>query len=115
MAAEAAGLKAAVGGTLTDVVADWLVPQYVLAAREQLSTLPQGAERWKVLRLTASDLVALRRGDHSAARLALESKKFEEELRQRRVAEERQRKGPPQRQGLSPETLQRIEQELHLL
>ena len=115
MSAESAALRATVGGALTDVVADWLVPQYVLAAREQLSAAPDGATRWKLLRLTANDLVALRRGDHSAARLALESKKFEETLRQQREVEERQRKDPARRGGLSKEALETIERELHLL
>ena len=64
-----------VDGSLTDLVADWLMPQYVMAAREQLAAVPNGAERWKVLRMTANDLVALRRCDLNAARLALERAK----------------------------------------
>src|SRR5713101_309222 len=76
MAAESAELKAAVGSTLTDVVAEWLIHQYVVAAREQLAAVPNGSERWKLLRITANDLVALRRGDHSAARLTLERERL---------------------------------------
>jgi hypothetical protein len=62
MAAESKELRVAAGGPLTDVVADWLVPQYVESAREQLAAASD-AERWKVLRFAANDLVALRRGE----------------------------------------------------
>src|SRR5713101_8623273 len=43
MSAEAVELKNAVGGSITDAVADWLAPQYALAARERLATAT-GAE-----------------------------------------------------------------------
>ena len=88
--------------------------QYVMAAREQLAAVPSGVERWKVLRMTANDLVALRRCDQNAARLALERAKFDEILRQQRAAEEQQRT-PVKCDGLSRETIQRIEKELRLL
>jgi hypothetical protein len=38
MSAEAVELKNAVGGSITDAVADWLAPQYALAVRERLAT-----------------------------------------------------------------------------
>jgi hypothetical protein len=77
MAAETAELKAAVGGAITDVAAGWLTPQYLLAVREQLAALPEGPERFKLLRLAAGDVVALQRGGHSAARLQLDREKLE--------------------------------------
>lgn len=76
IATEAAELKAAVGGTLTDTVADWLSPQYAVAAREQLANAASPEERWKVMRMVAMDLSALRRGDHCAERLRLERERL---------------------------------------
>jgi hypothetical protein len=127
MAAESAELKAAVGGVLADMVADWLVPQYLLAVREQLASLPAGPERLKVLRLTANDLTALRRGDNSAARLALSRERLAfERMRVERDKHaefwkwteepEIQRKlWPRRRNGISEKTLRKIERELNLL
>lgn len=112
MAADTARLKAEVGASLADVVADWLVPQYAMAARERLANASDPRERWRVLRTAADDLVALRRGDHCAARLELEREKFAESTRIRREAEERARR--PKQNGISPETLKRIEEELKL-
>jgi hypothetical protein len=77
MAAETEDLKRAVGGSITDVAAGWLTPQYLLAVREQLAALPEGPERFKLLRLAAGDVVALQRGGHSAARLQLDREKLE--------------------------------------
>jgi hypothetical protein len=126
MAAESAELKAAAGGTLTDMVADWLVPQYVLAVREQLAALPNGPERLKMLRLTANDLVAIRRGDQGAARLVLdrerlvfdrmcvERDKNAEFCKWTKRPEIRSKLWPPKRNGLTPKTLRKIERELNL-
>jgi len=77
MAAETEDLKCAVGGSITDVAAGWLTPQYLLAVREQLVALPEGPERFKLLRLAAGDVVALQRGGHSAERLQLDREKLE--------------------------------------
>jgi hypothetical protein len=77
MAAETEDLKRVVGGSITDVAAGWLTPQYLLAVREQLAALPEGPERFKLLRLAAGDVVALQRGGHSAARLQLDREKLE--------------------------------------
>jgi hypothetical protein len=77
MAAEVAELKRTVGGSITETLAGWLTPQYVLAARDQLAAVANGAERWKVLRCMAGDLTALRRGDQWAERLQLERERLE--------------------------------------
>ena len=63
--ADAADLKRAVGGSITDVVADWLAPQYLLAAREKLSGT-EGARHWEILRAFVQDWAMLRHGDHTA-------------------------------------------------
>jgi hypothetical protein len=86
MAAETAELQAAVGGALTDVAADWLTPQYLLAVREQLAALPAGPEQFKLLRLAAGDVVALQRGGTSAARLQLDREKLELDRQKHRDA-----------------------------
>ena len=86
MAAETAELKAAAGGSITDVAAGWLTPQYLMAVRKQLDALSEGPEHFKLLRLAASDVVALQRGGISAARLQLDREKFELERQKHRHA-----------------------------
>jgi hypothetical protein len=127
MAAESAELKAAAGGSLMDVAADWVVPQYVLAVREQLAVLPAGPERLKVLRLAANDLAALRRGDLGAARLVLdrerlafdricvERAKNAEFWKWTKQPDIRRKLWPRKQNGLSEKTIGKIERELKLV
>ena len=76
---------------LTDTLALWLAARYAVATRRVAET--EGAEAWRLLREMCGDLVELRRGDHSAARLKLEQErsarwmeaKFEEWLKQPEV------------------------------
>jgi hypothetical protein len=126
MVAEAQALKSAAGGSVTDAVAAWLAPQYLLAAREKLSAT-DGAGRLEVLRTFLHDWTLLRRGDHSAARLQLDreeldwqrangqaqkEKEFREWIRRPEVLAEFLPKIKP---GISQETLRKIERELKLL
>ena len=71
MVAEAKELQAAVGGSVTDAVAGWLAPQYLLAAQSRLADA-NGNARFGVLRTVVQDWAMLRRGDHMAERLQLE-------------------------------------------
>jgi hypothetical protein len=126
MLAEARKLKAVAGGSVTDAMAAWLAPQYVLAVRGQLATLPDGQERLKVLRLAANDLAALRRGDHSADRLVLDRERLALDRFRIRSATEaghwqwtkkpgiKIKLWPPKRGGISKTTLRKIERELRL-
>ena len=166
MAEEAAALKQAMGGSITDAVAGWLASQYLSAAHETLAAT-EGARRWDVLRAFVQDWAQLRHGDHTAERLQIERDRLElarqesqEKLRTKldagldAIAEafrhnpqalalyKQSREllcpdGQPQKEkeirewlqrpeirkdllpgltrGLSPETLQKIEAELHLL
>lgn len=66
-------------GDLTENTALWLTAQYLIAAQAKLDK--DGNLDWKTLREFSSDLVALRRGDHSKARLVLERKQLEFEER----------------------------------
>jgi hypothetical protein len=75
MAVEANELQRAVGGSLTDVVADWLASRYALAAREQLAGL-KGEERLKLLRAWVQDWALLRHGDQTAERLWIERERL---------------------------------------
>jgi hypothetical protein len=86
MAAETETLKCAAGGSITDVAVGWLAPQYLLAVREQLAALPAGPEQFKLLRLAASDVVALQRGGIASARLQLDREKFEFDRQKHRAA-----------------------------
>lgn len=126
MVAEARELKSVAGGSVTDAVADWLAPQYLLAARERLSGT-EGVQRWEVLRTFAQDWAMLRRGEHSAARLQLDREELdwqrtnsasekEKEFREWLQRPEIRKKFFPEiNRGLSRETLEKIERELRLL
>jgi hypothetical protein len=124
--AEAADLKRAAGGPITDAVADWLTPQYLLAAREKLAGT-SGTGRWDILRAFVQDWTMLRRGEHSAARLQLDREELDWQRANSQSQKERDfrewikrpeiRKElfPDLTRGISPETLKKIERELHLL
>jgi len=126
MVAEALELKQASGGSVTDALAGWLAPQYLLAAREKLAGA-EGARRWEILRLFAQDWATLRRGDHSAARLQLdrerlaferkcaERAKFSEFWKWTKRPEIKRKLWPPKQGGISKKTFRKIERELHLL
>ncbi len=126
MVAESQDLKQAAGGSVTDAVAAWLAPQYLMAAREKLTATDE-AGRFEVLRTFMQDWAMLRRGEHSAARLQLDreeldwlransklqkEQEFREWIQRPEVREEFLPKVKP---GISPETLRKIEKELHLL
>jgi hypothetical protein len=126
MVAEADDLKRTVGGSVTDAVAAWLAPQYLLAAREKLDAL-EGAGRLEVLRTILHDWTLLRRGDHSAARLQLDREELEWQRTNGKAQKEKEFREWIQRpeirheflpdltRGISKETLEKIERELHLL
>jgi hypothetical protein len=166
MVAEAHELNAVAGGSVTDAVADWLAPQYLLAAQGKLEATA-GTGHYEVLQTFVQDWAMLRHGDHTAERLHIERQRLKlaerdaehrwrtkiragldallEELQNNpkakaayeamdealRVEEEPEKekefrewlKKPEIRKevfseltrGLSPETLRKIEEELHPL
>ena len=126
MVAEAQDLKQSAGGSVTDAVAAWLAPQYLLAAREKL-TGTTGAGRFDVLRVFVQDWAMLRRGDLSAARLQLDREELdwqrantkaqkEQEFREWiQRPEVREEFLPKSKGGITRETLEKIERELNLL
>jgi len=71
IAAEANELQQTVDGSITDVVAGWLAPQYALAARKQLAE-SKGQSRLKLLHTFVQDWVLLRYADQTAERLRIE-------------------------------------------
>ena len=126
MAKEAAELKQAAGGSVTETVADWLGPQYVLAVREQLAGA-DAERRLAILRSFVQDCALLRRGDQAAARLQLDREKldwlrangqahkeieFRAWLQRPDIQEELFPKG---KGGITPETMEKIIAELNLL
>lgn len=126
MVAEAQALKAVAGGSVTDAVAGWLAPQYLLAAREKLSATDE-AGRFEVLRTFMQDWALLRRGDHSAARLQLDREQLDWERTTGKSQKEKEFREwiqrpeiraeflPKVKPGISQETLEILERELHLL
>jgi hypothetical protein len=111
---------------VTEAVAAWLAPQYLLAAREKLESTTV-AGRYEVLRAFAQDWAMLRRGDHSAARLQLDREQFDWERANGKLQKEQEFREwvkrpevmkeffPKKRGGLSPEVLKEMEEALHIL
>src|SRR5471030_57793 len=60
---------------LTDTLAHFLVARYAVATRRIAET--GGREGWRLLREMCSDIVELRKGDHSAERLQIEHERLE--------------------------------------
>lgn len=83
LSAEADDLKLAAVESLSDKLGLWLAARYALATRKLAAA--DGEMEWARLRELCSDVVALRRGDHSAARLKIEQARLE---RERAVTEE---------------------------
>jgi len=78
LAAEADDLQVAAGEPLSDKLGLWLAARYAVATRK-LASENEGDLDWHRLRELCSDVVALRRGDHSAARLKIEQARLERE------------------------------------
>lgn len=101
---------------VSNAVADWLAPQYLLAAREEL-TASQGQRRWEILRAMVQDRSVLRRDDHAAARLQLDREELDWQRASRQSQKEQEflawapspeiRKDllPEFTRGISPETM----------
>ena len=77
MAAEIGELQPADAPPLTDQMAGWLTVRYLLAVRKLVEKNAGSKPDLKVLREFCHDVVALRRGDHSAARLKIEQERLE--------------------------------------
>lgn len=73
---------------VTETLARWVAGRYTLATRMVAET--GGAQGWGLLRELCSDIVALRRGEHSAARLQLDRERveLERERTDRRMREQ---------------------------
>jgi len=126
MLAEAQELKTVAGGSVTDAVAAWLAPQYLLAAREKLNATAASG-RLEILRTFVQDWTLLRRGDHAAARLQLDREALDWERATSKAQQEKEFREwvrrpeimaelfPEKQAGFSKETLEKIERELHWL
>ncbi len=126
MVAEAQELKAVAGGSVTDAVAVWLAPQYLLAAREKLSAT-DGTGRLELLRTFLHDWTLLRRGDQASARLQLDREELEWQRSNAKVQKEKEFREwirrpevmrelfPERTGGFSAKTIEKIERELKLL
>ncbi len=73
VAAQAGEFKESLGGKpLTEVLAQWLAGQYLVAAPALAEQAATDERAWAKLRELSHDLAVLRRGDHWAQRLRLE-------------------------------------------
>ena len=77
MAAEMAGWQHAAGISIAEVAAGWLAPHYLSSVRDRLAALPEGPERFKLLRLAVADAAVLQRGGHAGDWLQLERDRLE--------------------------------------
>ena len=67
---------------MTDQLAGWTTAHYLLAIRKRMDTSPDGQPDFKTLRAFLHDVVAVRRGDHSATRLQLVSERLADKRRE---------------------------------
>jgi hypothetical protein len=77
MADEAEELQSSSTELLSDKVSTWLLARYFIKLKQALAA--GGADELKLLHQFCADLVALRRGDHSSARIKLVEEKLEHE------------------------------------
>ena len=129
---EVSNLEKAGAEALTDTLAHWLTAHYVAAAKRAARNAGAKGMDLKTLRGLIADVVALRRGDHSAERLTIEREQLD---LNRQLSKERMeklfwewakkpenksricfRRDPEKpRGGISKETLQMIEKAAKLL
>ena len=86
LAADTGELQSVGAPPLTDQMAVWLTARYLMEIRKLAEKNKDGEPDLKVLREFCHDVVALRRGDHSAARLKIEQERLER-LQQMRQGE----------------------------
>jgi hypothetical protein len=75
MAAETMSLQEPGAPPLTDQMATWASVHYLMTVRELAETSAGDESGLKLLRAFCRDIVALRRGEHSSARLKLEQER----------------------------------------
>jgi hypothetical protein len=76
LAENADELTQVTGESFADMVSPLLAARYVALLRTLGTVTGENGEDWKVLRELCGDLVALRKGDHSAERLKLERERL---------------------------------------
>ena len=76
-AAEMAEWQHAAGGSIAEIAAGWLAPHDLQSVRGRLIDLPEGPERFKLLRLAVADAAVLQRGGHAGDWLQLERDRLE--------------------------------------
>lgn len=74
---EVASLKEAGADALTDTLAHWLTAHYITAAKRIARNAGNKGMDFQTLRALIADVVALRRGDHSAQRLIIEREQLD--------------------------------------
>lgn len=79
LGADVAELQPSGAPPLADQMAVWLTARYLVAVQKLAEKNQDGELDLKVLRELCHDVVAVRRGDHSAARLKMEQERLERE------------------------------------
>jgi hypothetical protein len=82
LSAEGEELRAATAEPLTEKLVVWLAARYAVTTRKLADQGGNTELEWQRLRELCGDVVALRRGDHSAARLKIEQERLEREREQ---------------------------------
>jgi len=77
LAGEVAAARQAAGDYVAEVTAGWVGPHYLLSLSTELGARSEGADRFKLLRQAAGDVVGLQRGGMWSARMQLERERLE--------------------------------------
>jgi len=77
MEAETAAIRPQDGGSVADTLAGWLATRYVVTARHLATEAGEDGMDLPTLSALTADVVALRKGDHSAERLRIERERLE--------------------------------------
>jgi len=77
LAADIGELKQATEEPLTETLALWVTARYAVAAKVLAAAGNDREAHWKLLRAFCNDIVALRKGDHSAENLKLERERLD--------------------------------------
>jgi hypothetical protein len=77
LAGEVAAARQATGDPVAEVAAGWVGPHYLLTLQGELAARSEGAERFKLLRQAAGDVVGFQRGGMWSAKVQIEREKLE--------------------------------------
>ena len=97
---EIADCSGVAGGPLRDMLAEWSVPQYLLAARKELAALALNSDRLRLLQHMTRDGVALQHGGYWTPRIELDRERLALEREKLKHVMEMDNKNPKKRRNV---------------